>query len=315
VVPGTPAEKAGIQPGDIIKSFENTDNPDWDQVIQRAYLNQNSSIPFTVERGGQLIPLTLNMPSAPKDQEEFDISDVGMIPTFVLGPIGVKEVTAGTPAAKAGLQPGDAIYSVDGHEFHTIQSLLSYMESGQGKPLSLVLLRNGATLPPVVANPAQIDGKGYKLGFTPVQPPYGPSPLPVKAAMHKSEKFCIENSTLIVEVLGRIFTHKVALSQLSGPVGIARMAGDAAESRGWYPKLGLASAISLNLGIMNLLPFPILDGGLILLLLIESVIRRDIEVNVKERIYQAAFVVIVAFFAFVIFNDVTKLPFFTHLKP
>ena len=81
------------------------------------------------------------------------------------------------------------------------------------------------------------------------------------------------------------------------------------------PKFGLAAAISLNLGILNLLPFPILDGGLILLLLIESVMRRDIGINVKERIYQAAFVVLIAFFAFVIFNDVTKLPIFTHLKP
>ena len=86
------------------------------------------------------------------------------------------------------------------------------------------------------------------------------------------------------------------------------MAGDAAETQGWLPKFGLAAAISLNLGIINLLPFPILDGGMILLLIIESVIRRDIEVNIKERIYQAAFVVIIVFFAFVIFNDVTKLP-------
>jgi regulator of sigma E protease len=73
--------------------------------------------------------------------------------------------------------------------------------------------------------------------------------------------------------------------------------------------------ISLNLGIINLLPFPILDGGLIVLLLIESVMRHDISNTVKERIYQAAFVVLMVFFVFVIFNDVSKLPMFTHLKP
>ena len=84
---------------------------------------------------------------------------------------------------------------------------------------------------------------------------------------------------------------------------------------GWMPKFGLAAAISLNLGILNLLPFPILDGGGILMLLIESVMRRDISINVKERIFQAAFVVLLAFFAFVIFNDVTRLPIFEHLKP
>jgi regulator of sigma E protease len=98
-------------------------------------------------------------------------------------------------------------------------------------------------------------------------------------------------------------------------VGIARVAGQAAQTREWAPKFELAASISLNLGILNLMPFPILDGGMIFFLLIESTIRRPININVKERIYQAAFVVLMAFFAFVIFNDVTRLPFFTHLKP
>jgi regulator of sigma E protease len=93
------------------------------------------------------------------------------------------------------------------------------------------------------------------------------------------------------------------------------MAGEAAEMKGWLPKFGLAAEISLNLGIINLMPFPILDGGMIVLLLIESVIRRDINVDIKERIYQAAFVVLLVFFAFIIFNDMTKLPIFAHLKP
>jgi regulator of sigma E protease len=131
----------------------------------------------------------------------------------------------------------------------------------------------------------------------------------------KSATFWKENSSLILDVLKRLFTHKVGVSQLSGPVGIARMAGQYAQTEGWGPKLGFASAISLNLGILNLLPFPILDGGMILLLLIEGAMRQDISLVVKERIYQAAFVVLVVFFAFIIFNDVTKLPIFTHVKP
>jgi regulator of sigma E protease len=83
----------------------------------------------------------------------------------------------------------------------------------------------------------------------------------------------------------------------------------------WSAKFGLAASISLNLGILNLLPFPILDGGLILLLLIESIMRRDISMMVKERIYQAAFVVLIAFTAFIMFNDFSKLQIFSHLKP
>jgi regulator of sigma E protease len=134
-------------------------------------------------------------------------------------------------------------------------------------------------------------------------------------AVSKSVDFCRDNSTLIVEVLKRLFTHRVSISQLQGPVGMARMAGDAAEMKGWQPKFGLAAMISLNLGIVNLLPFPILDGGMILFLLIESLLRHDINVLVKERIYQAAFMVLMAFMVFIIFSDVTKLPMFTHIKP
>ena len=84
---------------------------------------------------------------------------------------------------------------------------------------------------------------------------------------------------------------------------------------GWLPKFGLAGEISLQLGILNLLPFPILDGGMILLLLIESLFRRDISMAIKERIYQAAFVVLMAFLAFILFNDVSKLGLFMHVKP
>jgi regulator of sigma E protease len=313
VTPGSAAADAGLEPGDIIRHFETVDSPTWDQVNRRAALNQGQTVPLTVDRGGNTIPLSIHLPAAVKGQD-YDFGDVGAIPEFVPGPIGVKHVEPGTPAAQAGLRDGDAILSVDGHPFHTVQALLAYMQSGEGKPISLLVVRNGVTLPPIIAHPAKLDA-GWKLGFTPVPVPFRNDPLPLNEALAKSTDFCVDNSSLIVEVLGRILSRKVSVSQLSGPVGIARMAGEAAEMKGWLPKFGLAAAISLNLGILNLLPFPILDGGLILLLLIESLLRHDISLNVKERIYQAAFVVLLAFFAFVIFNDVTKLPIFTHLKP
>jgi regulator of sigma E protease len=313
VVPDSPAAQAGIQPGDIVRHFDTVDNPDWDQIDQRAVINQNQTVPVTLERAGKTLALSLHLP-APGNRQDFDVTDAGLIPQFVPGPIGVEEVQPGTPADQAGLRKGDAIQSVDGHPFHMVQSLLAYLQAGQGKPVSLVVLRNDALLPPIVAHPAKLDA-GWKLGFQPTQIPFRLNPLPFNQALAKSRAFCADNSTLIVEVLGRLFTRKVSVSQLSGPVGIARMAGEAAEMKGWLPKFGLASAISLNLGILNLLPFPILDGGMILFLLIESALRHDISMNVKERIYQAAFVVLMAFFAFIIFNDVTKLPIFTHLKP
>ncbi len=312
VTSGSPAAQAGVQAGDVIRRFDTADNPTWEKVYERASLNQNQTVPVTVERGGHPLQLSLHIPSVVHGQD-FDPTDVGMLPQYLPGPIGVQEVQPGTPAALAGLQAGDSIQSVDGHPFHTVPALLAYLQSGQGKPVSLEVLRHGAPIT-LVAHPAKLD-TAWKLGFAIVPTPVHSRPLPLIKAVARSEAFCADNSLLIVEVLQRLFTHKVAVSQLSGPVGIARMAGEAAEMRGWYPKFGLAGEISLNLGILNLMPFPILDGGMILLLLIESVLRHDISLNVKERIYQAAFVVLVVFFAFVIFNDVTKLPIFNHVHP
>ena len=312
VVPGSPAAQAGLETGDIIRRFDGATNPDWMEVGNRASLNLNQTVSLSVERGGKQIPLSLHIPQ-PAKGEDFDFSDVGILPQNNLGPIGVDDVQPGTPAQKAGLRKGDQIEAVDGHQFHYVATLLAYMQWGQGKPLTLTVLRNGQTIN-LVASPVKLDS-GWKLGFQATGTPSRMDPLPFRKAVVQANAFCRDNSFLIVEVLGRLFTRKVAVSQLSGPVGIARMAGQAAEMKGYLPKFGLAAAISINLGILNLLPFPILDGGLILLLLIESVLRHDISLNVKERIYQAAFVVLVVFFAFIIFNDVTKLPIFSHVKP
>jgi regulator of sigma E protease len=312
VTPGSPAAQAGFQSGDLIRRFDGYDNPDWERLYTRAKLDAGQSVPVTLERGGQTVNFSFTIPATAKE-DDFDLGDAGLFIQALAGPIKVQNVAPGSPAEKAGLRSGDGIEAIDGHEFHTVDTLRAYLQAQHGSPVTLRILRNGATQD-LVATPIKLDGNIYQLGFSRAAYATRTNPLPLRQAVSKSTSFCADNSFLIVEVLQRIFTHRIAVSQLSGPVGIARMAGDAAETKGWYPKFGLAAEISLNLGILNLLPFPILDGGLILLLLIESVIRRDISINVKERIYQAAFVVLVAFFVFIIFNDLTKLPIFTHVK-
>jgi regulator of sigma E protease len=139
--------------------------------------------------------------------------------------------------------------------------------------------------------------------------------LPLGAAVRKSVADNIHFSGMIVSVLRRLFTRNSNVRQLSGPIGIARQTGEAISIPGWQPIINLMALISLNLGIFNLLPIPILDGGMILFLLIESVLRRDLNQEFKERVYQVAFVALILFFAFVMFNDVSRLPFFSHLKP
>ena len=117
-----------------------------------------------------------------------------------------------------------------------------------------------------------------------------------------------------MDVLKGMFQRHISVKSLSGPIGIAQVVHQAAEMKGWMPLVQTMAGISINLGMFNLLPFPILDGGMIFLLLIESAFRKDLPMPIKERIYQVAFVCILLFAAMVIFNDITKLPFFIKMK-
>jgi len=312
VTPGSAAATAGIETGDEIVSFDNIKNPDWEMVYDHIRLNANQMVPVAVERGGNTLQLSLRVPASAKS-DEFDLTDAGISPQYLPGPIAVAEVQPGLPAEQAGLRGGDAIEAVDGHAFHSVNTLLAYMQAGMGKPLTLTVLRNGANLQ-ITATPTKLDTR-WMLGFSTTQIPIRDEPLSLASAAGKSLGFFKNNSLLVSEVLNRLFTHRLSVTQMMGPVGIAKAAGEAAEMDGYYPKFGLASEISLQLGILNLMPFPILDGGMILLLLIESALRQDISLVIKERIYQAAFVVLMAFIAFTIVNDVSKLQLFTHVKP
>jgi len=310
------AAQAGLQPGDIISRFGGVDNPSWMQVHDLASANANQTVPVTVQRGTSSLPLSLHMP-VEANSKKADLTHAGLILQLVQGPIKVETVSANSPAEKAGLHDGDQILSVDGHAFHSLDSMVPYLQATRGKPVTLNVSRSGQAIAPLVAYPT-LQGSDWRLGFLSSESadlPTHAEPMSLTKAVVESKDFCVDNSTLIVQVLGRLFTRQVSVSQLAGPVGIARMAGQAAEMKGWAPKFGLAASISLNLGIINLLPFPILDGGMILLLLIESTIRRDISMVIKERIFQAAFMILMVFAAFIIFNDITKLPIFSHLNP
>jgi regulator of sigma E protease len=318
VTPGSPAAQAGIKPGDVIRKFGSVSNPDLETVLDAADKDAGQSIPVTVERNGAMATANLTL-SNEKSDTGLELPNTGIYFHFIDTPIQVDHTMSGSPAAQAGLESGDAILAIDGHPFHTLDPLLEYLKEGQGKAVALTVQRDNQTLPaPLIVHPEKQD-TGWILGFYWV-PPDDSSihtvlrPMNMGDALAASRDYCLQSSTMIVQVLRKLITRKASVKELSGPVGIARVAGQAAETHDWSPKFSLAAGISLNLGILNLLPFPILDGGLILLLLIESVLRHDISIVVKERIYQAAFVVLVMFFVYVSFNDVSKLPIFTHMQ-
>jgi regulator of sigma E protease len=317
VTQNSAAAQAGMQPGDRIVRFESVQNPTWEQVSVRAALNVGQSVPVTLERRGQLVQTSL-LVQAPRNSDDFTLESMGIIPVEQTGPIQVREVEPSMPAARAGLKPGDAILAINGESLHSVPAMLAYMQQTKGAPVTLEVRHQGQLenlqLRPIMADLG--DGsKGYRMGFSPDPPPYTVEQLPFPAALHRSAQFNAKNSKLILEVLHRMVTRHMAMQNLSGPIGIARETGLAAEQPGWQPIIFLMAVISLNLGIFNLLPIPILDGGVILLLLIEGALRRDLNQQFKERIYQAAFVVLLIFAAFVMFNDISKLSLFSKVKP
>jgi len=145
--------------------------------------------------------------------------------------------------------------------------------------------------------------KRWRVGIS--SEPTEISTLPFAAAFKKSVDENKKSSFLILELVEKMVQRKVSMRQIEGPIGIARMSGRAARE-GWTPLLELTAAISLNLGIFNLFPIPILDGGVILMLFIESLMGHDISLRIKERVYQLAFVFLVLFAVMVIYNDLVK---------
>jgi regulator of sigma E protease len=225
-------------------------------------------------------------------------------------------IEPGMPAEKAGIKVGDQILTVNGQEIPATVALVDMMSHTKDQPLDIVVLRKGQKLnfkvqPKLSAGDPPGDMR-YRIGLASV--PTKVVQLPFPQAVKKSVSECVKNSSLILELLRKMAERKVSIRQVDGPIGIGSAVGSAAREEGWTPLLFVSAIISLNLGVMNLLPIPILDGGVILLLFIESLMQREISLPIKERIYQAAFVFLVLFAMTVIYNDIVKtLPGLTRM--
>jgi regulator of sigma E protease len=297
VLENSAAEKAGLQQGDRITRIGDTSNPTWEQVDPKVLLSPNQPIELTVKRGNQYLDKTI-VPEA-TGPEQF--GNPGWVP---LQPLTITALEPGMPAEAAGLQIGDEIVAINNESVRSTPALLRHLQETKNQPVTLTLLRNGQQLNLTVTPVLKPDAKEYRLGFT--SDPQHIEKLGFAAALSKSVEQNKRYSFLILELVQKMVERKVSVKQMEGPIGIARASGQAARQKGWTPLLGLMAAISLNLGIFNLFPIPILDGGLIMLLLIESIMRRDISQRIKERLYQAAFVCLILFAGMVIFNDVMK---------
>ncbi len=321
VSPTSSIAATGIQAGDRILHIDSVENPNWQDVEQRTNMDAGKKTPFSYLHHGKRVDTLLYIAYNGREGEFDPTQDLGLVPLEQDAPVQVATLEPGMPATLAGMKPGDVLVAIDGHHLHSLPALIAYLQDRAGKPAVLTVDRPGPngnktalTIPltPVYAN-AQ-EGKAWRIGFTAVLPPSHVDHLTLPEAARAAWDYNVKNSRLIFEVLGRLLTRQVSVKSLSSPIGIGVQVHQAFEMSGWLPIIQTMAMISLNLGIFNLLPIPILDGGMILFLAIESLIRRDLPPAFKERIYQVAFVCIILFAAVVIFNDITKfLP--VHPKP
>src|SRR5581483_1328558 len=283
----SPAAHAGIQPGDRIVRVENLQNPTWEDVLPKVVLSPGIPVNLAIQRGNEILEKTI-VPN-PTGPDQF--GSPGWLPEQ---PNVVTDVEPGLPAAQAGIREGDILVAVNGEPTPSLPAVINMVQESKGKPVQVTLLRNGKQMH-VTLTPKQVTDENsgkqvYRLGI--LSQPEVVEQLPFTKAVAKSFEENKRNSLLILDLVERMAKRQVSMRQLDGPIRIAQVSGQAAREEGWTPLLALMSVISLNLGIFNLFPFPILDGGVILLLLIESVRRRDISLPVKERIYQLAFVLL-----------------------
>jgi regulator of sigma E protease len=298
----SPAAQAGLQPGDRIVKVENIDNPTWEQLQPREWLSANQPLTVSIQRGTQVFQKTL-VPQA------VTTSEIGSAGWYPEQPVLVGRVESDTPAAKAGIKEGDHIVALDGESVPSIESMIERLQVTKDKPVDLTVIRGGRTLSltvkPVLSKTEDPKEQRYRLGFL-NKSETKVTTLPFTQALSLSLEQNKKYSLLILELAKKMIQGKVSPRMVSGPIGIAQDAGYAAQQKGWTPLMELTAGISLNLGIFNLLPIPILDGGVILFLLIEGLMRRDVSLRIKERVYQAAFVFLVLFAVMVIYNDLMK---------
>src|SRR6185503_4040209 len=266
------AAKAGLQAGDRILSVNGEATRTWDELVMAVLPKANRELRVEIDRGGSRSTVSV----VPASVGKYEAGSLGIGP--IIRP-QIQEVHAGRPAQKAGFKRGDVILAMDGQRGLDRAGLISYIQKQGEKPIAVDIERDGAiqTLSVTPEGAAGASKVGLTISaaeFTRIDPSW-----PQAFTMSVSQNW--DNTKLIGKTLKGLFTRETPVSQLMGPVGIAELSGSAAEM-GWIKLLELMSLISLQLALLNLMPIPILDGGQIAIIGLESVARRDLSLRFKE---------------------------------
>ena len=294
--PDSPAATAGIQPGDRILSVGGQPVATWKDLDLAILLSPGQTREIVLERAGERLTVPLEIRADARNS-------IGIQSLYPMTGVLAGEVQAGRPAAHADLRRGDRIVSIDGVEMTTLNRVFKAIQGSPGKPLRFVLERDGQMLEKVIT-PVAEQGKGI-IGFIPT-PPMITRSYGLLEALSGSFTKNVEDIGVTFLTLKKLVLRELSLRTFSGPIGLYLASGTMAQE-GLVYFLKFIAYVSLQLGIINLLPIPPLDGGHVFTLLIEGTIRRDLSIQLKERVMQAGLVLLLLFMATVIYLDIAKL--------
>jgi len=303
---GSPGAQAGFRAGDRIVSIGGTETPRWRDAEFLFAMNARETLDVEVDRGGSGVFLKVT----PKAVGKYDMGDVGLFPDFgrnVRARIAM--VVAGGAAEAAGLKRGDVVESIGGRPIRgapdeIFSSFVGAIEQSSPGPVPIVYQRDGKTLTASVK--PRKEGDSWKVGVqVGADLPEVLERFPPGQAVVEGWRRVQTDFRTTLSIVARLFRGRASIKSMSGPLDIAKFSGEAARTSA-ASLVALMAAISLQLGIFNLLPIPILDGGHLFLLSIEGAVRRDFSLRVKERILQLGFLMIVALLAVVLYNDLAK---------
>ena len=299
------AAKAGLRAGDRVVTVDGKPVATWDQFAMAIVPKAKREVALGFVRDGQAGQVTV----VPEGQGKYELGDVGVQP--VVRP-EILDFSPGSAAAAAGLKNGDIVLGVAGEQKVTRDRLVEIIKASEGKPLPLQVLR-GDTVQTLVVTPKKVDGLvmiGAHINPFEVRS-VNPGPFEaVKLSLEKNWEWTRQ----IVETLVGLFTRATSVKQLMGPVAIADLSGTAAQA-GWLQLFTLMAMISLNLGLLNLMPIPVLDGGHIFILALEGLARRDFSMRVKEKMLLAGFVLLLMLMVTVIYNDLMRVQWIEKFVP
>jgi len=299
------AEKAGVLPGDELIAFGGKPVRSWEQFVQEAALSGSAPRPLQVVRGGETRELTL----APEMDPRFGIALTGLVGEW---DIGARRVLPGSPAEKAGVKTGDVIESIDGEPVATSIGLVEMVNGSKGRPLAFGIVRDGKPLALTIAPRLDDADKRWRIGIELAAiVPTQTVRRGVAESFQASLATTWDHATMIFRTLGRIFAGDVKLKALSGPIGIMQMISGTLQ-QGVQQFLQFTAMLNTNLGVMNLLPLAITDGGLILLLLIEAIRRKPVSPKVQGAINRVGMSAFIALFLFITFHDILRIPMFLN---